>query len=161
MAAKAEAVRTTAKKFGLLALTAFAPPGADGRGHGGVMIVIPHEAIMPPHQPQTRGTQNTTQTQAERKAEEDIRAATDLHARCDAIRATRKASMGGRFVSAKLEVDGQMRTLTSAYAPATPKAGEPISKPIRSGHGAMARVWLTEAHLCAQPVQPPAPWRPA
>ena len=92
------------------------------------MIVIPHEAIMPPHQPQARGTQNTTQTQAERKAEEDIRAATDLHARCDAIRATRKASMGGRFVSAKLEVDGQMRTLTSAYAPATPKAGEPISK---------------------------------
>ena len=82
MAAKAEAVRTTAKKFGLLALTAFAPPGADGRGHGGVMIVIPHEAIMPPHQPQARGTQNTTQTQAERKAEEDIRAATDLHARC-------------------------------------------------------------------------------
>ena len=94
------------------------------------MIVIPHEAIMPPHQPPTRDTQDTTQTQAERKAEEqeDIRAAADLHARCDAIRATRKASMGGRFVSAKLEVDGQMRTLTSAYAPATPNAQKQVTR---------------------------------
>ena len=36
MAAKAEAVRMLAKKIGLLAITAFAPPGADGRGNGGV-----------------------------------------------------------------------------------------------------------------------------
>ena len=38
-------------------------------------------------------------------------------------------------MSAKMEVDGQMRTPTSAYAPASPIAGIPMSKrPVFSAH---------------------------
>ena len=57
-----------------------------------------------------------------------IKEAKDLHTKCEAIWNTRRALLGGRFVSVKMEVEGQMRTLTSAYAPAKPIAGIPMSK---------------------------------
>ena len=129
LASKATLIKSEAKRFKLLTITAHAPPRADGTGDGGTMIIIPYEAIMQPQKKTpTQAARATAQTAAERSAEEAIEAATDLHAKCDAICATRRASLGGRFVSVKMQVDGQIRTLSSAYAPATEKADVPLSK---------------------------------
>ena len=94
------------------------------------MIIIPYEAILQIQSERPTRDPNapplTADEEAERMAAAAIKEAKDLHAKCEAIWNTRRALLGGRFVSVKMEVEGRMRTLMSAYAPAKPIAGIPM-----------------------------------
>ena len=100
--ANKKAVESVAKGQNLLVATAFAPPGADGKGYGGTMVVVPYEAFTGPK--------------------------VNTHQKCKEILATRRAALKSRYVSIVLEVDGQKRRLTSVYAPARPVPGDPLTK---------------------------------
>ena len=94
-------IESIAKGQLLLPITAYAHKAANGQGYGGTMILIPYEALE-----ETSGN--------------------SIHAKCDTVRATRRASMQGRLISANLKVSGTTRQLVAAYAPASTRPNDPI-----------------------------------
>ena len=100
---RASELAQTAHNLQLAVVAAFAKPAHNGACYGGTMIVVPYESIEPP--------QGHT-----------------IHDTIDKLEMSRKATLGGRMVTASMTIQGKQRKLMAAYAPAK---NEPT---LRRGH---------------------------